>query len=111
MAVNVAVLIAPQQVSNSQTTYYTSTGMKTIIDKCTVTNVTAGVVTVSINLVTSGGAAGVTNLILDTKSLAVDECYTCPEIVGQILGSGDFISAIASAATSITIRASGRQVT
>jgi len=37
--------------------------------------------------------------------------YTFPEIVGQVLNSGDFISTIAGTASAINIRASGRQIT
>jgi hypothetical protein len=57
------------------------------------------------------GSAGNLNLITKTKTLAASEVYTFPEIVGQVLGIGDFISTIAGTATSINIRASGREVT
>ena len=67
--------------------------------------------TISVNLVTGGGTAGTTNLIVDTRSIAPDETYTFPELVGQSLESSGFISTIASAATSLTIRASGREIT
>ena len=111
MTVTVKVLIPAKQAENAQTAQYTATNCKTIIDKFTVTNTTAGNVTFSVNLIASGGAAGVSNLILDTRSIAPDETYTCPELVGQVLESGNFISTIASAATSLTIRASGREIT
>ena len=111
MTVTVKVLIPAKQAENTQTTQYTATNCRTIIDKFTVTNTTAGNVTFSVNLVTSGGSAGASNLILDTRSIAVDECYTCPELVGQALESGGFISTIAGAATSLTIRANGREIT
>jgi hypothetical protein len=111
MTVTVKVLIPAKQAENTQTTQYTATNCKTIIDKFTVTNTTAGNVTISVNLVTSGGSAGASNLILDTRSIAPDECYTCPELVGQALESGGFISTIAGAATSLTIRTSGREIT
>jgi len=110
MTVTVKVLIPAKQAENTQTTQYTATNCKTIIDKFTVTNTSAGNVTFSVNLVTSGGSAAASNLILDTRSIAVDECYTCPELVGQALESGGFISTIAGAATSLTIRASGREI-
>jgi hypothetical protein len=83
----------------------------TIIDKFTATNYSGGAETLSINLVTVSGAAGNNNLIVKTKTLQPAETYTFPEIVGQVLNAGDFISTIASAATSINIRASGREVT
>ena len=111
MAVTIKVLIPAKQAENSQTTQYTAVNCKTIIDKFTVTNTSAGNVTISVNLVTSGGSPSAANLIMDTRSIAPDECYTCPELVGQVLESGGFISTIASAATSLTIRASGREIT
>jgi hypothetical protein len=45
-----------------------------------------------------------------TKTLAAAEVYTFPEIVGQVLVAGGFISTIAGAASAINIRASGREV-
>ena len=111
MTVTVQVLIPAKIAESSQTTQYTSTGVSTIIDKFTATNYSAGAVTLSVNLVTSGGSAGDANLIVKTKALQAGETYTFPEIVGQTLAPGGFISTIASAATSINIRASGRAVT
>jgi hypothetical protein len=111
MAVTIKVLIPAKQAENAQTTQYTAVNCKTIIDKFTVTNTTAGNVTISVNLVTSGGSPGASNLIVDSRAIAPDECYTLPELVGQALEAGGFISTIASAATSLTIRASGREVT
>ena len=111
MTVSIKVLIPPKQAENSQTTQYTATNCKAIIDKFTITNTSAGNVTMSVNLVTSGGSAGASNLIMDTRAIAPDETYTCPELVGQALESGSFISTIASAATAQNIRASGREIT
>jgi hypothetical protein len=50
-------------------------------------------------------------LITKTKTLQASEVYTFPELVGQVLGSGDFISTIAGTASAINIRVSGREVT
>ena len=111
MSVLVKTLIPSKQAEASQTTQYTAVNCKTIIDKFTITNTNTTNVTISVNLVTSGGTAGISNLIVDTRSVAPDETYTCPELVGQVLESGAFISTIASAATSLTIRASGREIT
>jgi len=111
MTVTVKVLIPAKQAENTQTTQYTAANCKTIIDKFTATNTTAGNVTISVNLVISGGSAATSNLIVDARSLAPDECYTMPELVGQALEPGGFISTIASAATSLTIRANGREIT
>jgi hypothetical protein len=111
MAVTTTVLIPAKIAENSQTTQYTATGVKAIIDKFTATNYSAGAVTFSVNLVTVSGSAGNTNLIVKTKTLQAGETYTFPEIVGQVLNAGDFISTIAGAATSINLRASGREIT
>lgn len=111
MTVSIKVLIPSKQAEASQTTQYTATAAKAIIDKFTGTNTSAGNVTISVNLVSSGGAAGVSNLIVDARTIAPDETYTFPELVGQALEPGGFISTLASAATSITIRASGREIT
>lgn len=110
MAVTVKALIPAKQAENAQTTQYTATNCRAIIDKFTATNTTADNVTIGVNIVTSGGSADVTNLIVDTRSIAPDETYTFPELVGQVLDAGSFISTIAGAATSLTIRASGREI-
>lgn len=111
MAVNPKTLVSSQQLTNSNATYYTATNVRTIIDKMTVCNTTAGAVTVTIDLVDSGGSAGVTERVISARSIAAGETYTCPEVVGHILNSGDSIQGLAGAGTSITIRASGREVT
>jgi hypothetical protein len=110
MTTTTVVLVASKQAENAQTTQYTSTGIKTIIDKFTVTNTTGGNVTFAVNLVNSGGAAGAANLMF-SRTILAGQCYTCPELVGHTLEAGDFISTLAGAATSLTIRASGRQIT
>jgi hypothetical protein len=111
MTVTASVLIPAKTAENSQTTQYTSTGLTTIIDKFTATNYTASPATLSVNIVTVSGSASDDNLIVDTKTLQAGETYTFPEVVGQILRPGDFISTIAGTASAVNIRASGRQIT
>jgi hypothetical protein len=110
MTVTVKTLVAPLQMQATQTTQYTATAVRAIIDKATVTNTDTSARTFSVNLVQSGGSAGNANLIIDTKTVQPDETYTCPELVGQVLDSGAFISTIASAATALTLRISGREI-
>ena len=71
--------------------------------KCTVTNDTTTVVTISFNKVPSGGAVAVTNLIMNLKSIGSRETYECPEVVGQVLDAADLLSAIASVADQLTV--------
>ncbi len=110
MATTNTVLIPAKIAENATTTQYTSTNAATIIDKFTATNYSGTAATLSVNLVTSSDTAGNQNLIVKTKTLQASETYTFPEIVGHILGAGDFISTIAGTATAINIRASGRVV-
>jgi len=110
MAVTPKVLVPPLQMQNSQTTQYTATAVRAIIDKATVTNTDTVNRTFSVNLVTSGGSAGNSNLVIDDKTIVPGETYLCPELVGQVLEVGGFISTIASAATALTLRISGREI-
>jgi hypothetical protein len=111
MTVTVKVLIPAKTAEDSQIEQYTASGVTTIIDKFTATNYNTAAATISVNLVTSGGSAGNANLITKTKTLQPSEVYTFPEIVGQVLAPGGFISTIAGTAGHINIRASGREVT
>jgi hypothetical protein len=110
MTVTVSVLVPPKQMESSQTTQYTATNVRAIIDKATVTNTDTVARTFSVNVVTSGGVAGNGNLVIDTRTVMPDETYLCPELVGHVLAPGGFISTIASNATSLTLRVSGREV-
>lgn len=107
MATNGKRLVPGSQIAAANTTYYTATNIRARIDKCTVCNNSGGAVTFDLYLVPTGGTAGVTNQIIKTKSVADKETYTCPEAVGHWLESGGFISAGASAATSLTLVVSG----
>ena len=111
MTVTVRVLVPAKTVEATQTTQYTATGVTTIIDKFTATNYNTAAATISVNLVTVSGSAGNTNLITKTKTLQPAEVYTFPELVGQVLNPGDFISTIAGTASAINMRVSGREVT
>ena len=110
MTVTVKVLIPAKIAEATQTTQYIANGVTTIIDKFTATNYSASAATLSVNLVTVSFSAGDANLITKTKTLQPAEVYTFPELVGQVLSPGAFISTLAGTATSINIRASGREV-
>ena len=110
MAVNVKVLIPAKIAESTQTTQYTANGVTTLIDKFTATNYSAAAATISVNLVTALDTSGNQNLIVKTKTLQPSETYTFPELVGAALAPGGFISTLASAASSINIRSSGREI-
>lgn len=104
-------IVPAKTVENAQTTQYTATNVTTIIDKFTATNYSASAATISVNLVTTAGSASNANLITNTKTLQPSEVYTFPELVGQVLNPGGFISTIAGTASAINMRVSGREVT
>ncbi len=111
MAITLKNIIPRKLAENAATTQYTATNCKTVIDKFTATNTTAAPVTVDVYLVASGGTAGAANKVVSAKSIQAGETYTFPELVGQSLENGGFISTTAGAATSLVISASGREIT
>jgi len=105
------VIVPAKIVENTQFTQYTATNVTAEIGAIEVTNYSGGAVTISINLVTSGDTPGNQNLVIKTKSIAAGATYTFPELWGQYLMNGDYISTLASAATSLNIRISAREFT
>lgn len=110
MAVTPKRLMQSQQLGTFSASYYTATNVTTIIDKMTLTNTTAGAVAATIDLVDYGATAGVAYRVISARSIAPGETYTCPEVVGHILNAGDAIHGFAGSGSSLTIRASGREV-
>lgn len=110
MTVTARPLFTAQYAPNAQTTVYTVNAGRTIIDKFTAYNSDAGTQTLSVNLVPNGASASASNLV-EVKALASGETYTFPEIVGHVLETGGAVSLVASVASKIVIRASGREVT
>ena len=98
-----------QYAPNSQTTVYTATGVRAILDKCTAYNGTGANVTLAVNLVNSGGTAAATNIIVN-KSIAAGETYTFPEVVGHALEAGGFVSVVAGSASALVLRIGGREI-
>jgi hypothetical protein len=111
MTITPTVLIEPKLAEATNIVQYTADGVNAIVDKFTVTNNGAAPATITINVVTNLGTADVSNRIVNARNIEVGECYTCPELVGQVLVDADYISTTASAATTLTIRASGREIT
>lgn len=109
MTVTAKCLLESKYAENAETTQYTTpAGTRTAIDKFTGYSPAGG--TLTVKLVPSGGAAGASNITV-VKTLAANESYTFPELVGHILSPGDLISTLAAAASTVAIRISGREVT
>lgn len=111
MTVTAKPLFEAVQAAAAETTVYTTpSGTRTIIDKLTGTNTTGAVASLTVKLIPNAGSPGVSNTIVQSKTLQPSEAYTFPEVVGHVLASGSVISLLASAGASITVRASGREV-
>lgn len=111
MTITPTVLIEPKLAEATNTVQYTADEVNAIVDKFTVTNNGAAAATITVNVVTNLGTASAANRIVNARNIEVGECYTCPELVGQVLLDADYISTTASAAGTLTIRASGREIT
>lgn len=112
MTVIAKPLVEAKLAENAQTTQYTAPpGTRAIVDKFTATNVTGTAAQLTINIVPPAGAAGASNVITQTKTIAPGATEPLPEQVGQILGAGDSISTLAGTANAIVIRVSGREIT
>ncbi len=110
MTVTSKPIISAKYAANAETTEYTASGLRTIIDKFTGYNGTGGAVTLTIKLVPNGGTAGASNIIV-VRAIAAGATDVFSEVVGHSLEPGGFISVLASAATSVVIRSTGREVT
>jgi len=101
-------LVDGSQLTTSALTYYTApVSTLTTIAACTLTNTSATPVTATVYLVATGGTAGAANTILSARALAAGESFNVGSAIGQTLAAGGQIQAFASAATSITLVASG----
>jgi hypothetical protein len=110
MSVTPKLLIPPKQAEVTQTSQYAAVNVRAVIDKFTVTNTSGSNQTISVNLVNFGGTASANNLVIAARAVAPGETYLCPELIGHVLDAGQFISTLASAAGSLTIRCSGREI-
>jgi hypothetical protein len=110
MAVIATVLIPAKIAEEVPTTQYTAANVTAIIDKFTATNFSDAATFITINLVTSGGVAGDNNVIVSTRTLSPNETYIFPEIVGSVILAGGYISTLCGDGASVTIRASGREI-
>jgi len=104
MALTYGKLFEPAQLTTSAATYYTvPTSPPTSLlrnGRIRLSNNTAGAVTVTVYAVPASGAASATNAILSAYSLAANSAL---DIDLPQMKAGDFLQALAGAATSISI--------
>jgi len=111
MSIVAKTLVAAQYAQNSQALVYSPNGTRAIIDRFTATNNSGSAAELSVWIVPNGGSTGGENRMIYQRELASGESYSCPEVIGQVMESGDSLVTLASAGGAITIRVSGREVT
>jgi hypothetical protein len=110
MAVTTKNIIPRKSAETSQTAQYTANNCRTLVTKFTATNTGSSNQTISINLIAASGSASAANRVLSVRQIAPGETYLCPEVVGQVIEDGGFISTLASS-TDLTISATGQEIT
>lgn len=105
-------LVEGTALTNAAVTYYTSPALtRTRIEKLTLVNYSAGAVTVDLYIIASGGAlADRYRIGAKTLSLAINESKDVTD-ARHMLEAGDFVQAICSANTAVSIRMSGSVIT
>lgn len=112
MSVQAKCFAQAQYAGTSAASIYACPSPKTaIVDKMTATNISGSTRTFSVHVVASGGSASNDNLITSALSLAAGESADVPEMKNQILNTGDAIYVLASAASAVVTRVSGREIT
>lgn len=103
MSISPTVLYVGGQLTNAAATYGTGpVNAKTQISEAVFTNVDSVPRLLTVYLVRSGGSASAANTLILGRSIPVGGTDLAPELVGQLLGPGDFIQAKADANTAIT---------
>jgi hypothetical protein len=111
MAITNKTLVEGVQLTAVVVSYYTPAALTTcVLKKLTATNSTAGAIALTVYLVPSGGAPGVTNIVTSAKSIAAGATYEVYEAENHVLQPGDSLQAFASAGASLTLRASGIEI-
>jgi len=111
MSVTLKQFVPAKTMENIETTQYTADNVISVIDKCTVSNYSASNVTFSMNIVAADDTPANSNKIIVSRTVAPNEVYTCPEMIGQVLVSGSYLATIAGAPDALVIAVSGREIT
>jgi hypothetical protein len=103
-------LVPTAQLTNAAAPYYQPSGVIGDIASATATNVTAGVVTVTVYLVPASGTPVTGNIVVQTRNVPANSAIQLWEIIGQKVPDGGSIQAKASANTSINLSVGGYEI-
>lgn len=113
MGVTAKQMVAPQQLTNADALYYTvPAGTLGVIKRATFSNTTAGVVTITANIVASAGSSSAANEIFGVLPLAVrgNPAYVSAELAGKTMPAGTMIRMLCSAGASVTVAIDGVEI-
>lgn len=98
-------LVAGSQLAltTPATLYTVPASTRTLITGMTLTNTSGGAVTATVHL----GTAAAANCVMSARSLAAGETVLVTGAIGQVMEAAEVLQAAASAATSISMVASG----
>ena len=110
MAGTLKRISGPAYIASSAGNIYTppASTIYTVIKHIRIANKTAGPVTATLYVGSTGGSAAGTE-ILEAKSVAAHDVYDQFFSPGLYMASGDFLSGIASAGSSLVITVMGEQ--
>ena len=109
---NTLIDIYNGQPGATDTTLYTAPANTRVrILAATATNDTTTAKYISAHRVPSGDSVGDANIIMNQKTVGSMETVQLWQLIGQVLEAGDFLSAIAEAASQITVHISGVAIT
>lgn len=111
MATTYRNIIPSKLIESVSTAQYTIATSRAIIDKFTAINTDTVERTITVYLVPISGSATSANVITISRPISPNQTISIHEIVGHVIEPGGSIYTAASAASVISIRASGREIT
>lgn len=111
MTIIVKSLVPSTFIPNTITTVYTAANLRAVVDKVSIVNTATANQSFTAHVVSGAGIADDSNMVVDSRVVVPGETYLCPELVGQYLDPGTFIAVVASAASALNLRISGREIT
>jgi hypothetical protein len=102
-------IIETRNLDTAATVQYSAANCRTVIESCTITNLSNSNVQVSVHLTSPNQVASDENKVL-SRSILAGTSYMCPELITQALNpNGSFVTS--ASAAGCTIRASGGEIT
>jgi len=112
MAIKFKKFVDGTELATTSSTLYTAPANTTSqIQDVTVCNTGTAAVTVDIYVVESGGSVGDPTTVIDGKTIGAKETQTLSDLTGVVLETADTLRGLASVATTLSIQASGIEIT